>query len=115
MKIFYTINENNCVIPVSDWHEDIDPDESWHVGEIDGSAYEEHGIPLYKENNGVVVQRTQEEIDADIDALPTPEPTEVEQLRADIDYLTMENESLEEDVEQAKADIDYLLMITEEE
>lgn len=42
-------------------------------------------------------------------------PSEEEKLRADVDFLTMENESLEGDVEQAKADIDYLLMITEEE
>ena len=35
--------------------------------------------------------------------------------QADVDFLTMENEALEDDMEQAKADIDYLLMITEEE
>ena len=35
--------------------------------------------------------------------------------QADIDFLNMENEAIEEDIEQAKADIDYLLMITEEE
>ena len=46
---------------------------------------------------------------------PSIIPTAEEILRADVDYLTMENEALEGDVEQAKADIDYLLMITEEE
>lgn len=35
--------------------------------------------------------------------------------QAEVDFLTMESESMEEDIEQAKADIDYLLMITEEE
>lgn len=42
-------------------------------------------------------------------------PSTEEILRADLDFLTMENEALEGDVEQAKADIDYLLMITDEE
>lgn len=46
---------------------------------------------------------------------PEAIPSVVEILRADVDYLTMENEALEGDVEQAKADIDYLLMITDEE
>ena len=42
-------------------------------------------------------------------------PTTEDHLRADIDFLTMENESLAAESEQARADIDYLLMITEEE
>ena len=42
-------------------------------------------------------------------------PTMEDHLRADIDFLTMENEDLTEQAEQARADIDYLLMITEEE
>ena len=46
---------------------------------------------------------------------PSDIPSQEEILRADVDFLTMENEALEGDVEQAKADIDYLLMITEEE
>lgn len=48
---------------------------------------------------------------SDPEAIPSGE----EILRADLDFLTMENEALEGDVEQAKADIDYLLMITDEE
>ena len=43
-----------------------------------------------------------------------PDPTETEYLRADIDFLTMENESLEEQNEQQQADIDFLLMMIEE-
>ena len=42
-------------------------------------------------------------------------PTAEDYLRADIDFLTMENEALTTESEQARADIDYLLMITEEE
>lgn len=36
--------------------------------------YEDHGIPVYKLKNGLAVERTQAEIDADIAALPVPEP-----------------------------------------
>lgn len=115
MKIFYIVDDNDLVIPVCDWAEDIEPEEDWKVAEIEGKAYESHWVPLYKDVNGVVVARTAEEIQADIDEIPFPEPTETDQLRADVDYLTMENDFLEDQVEQDRADIDYLLMITEEE
>lgn len=115
MKIFYKITEHSCVIPCCDWHKGIEPDEDWRIGVIEGNAYEDHGIPVYKEADGNIIPRTAAEIQADIDALPVPEPTETDRLRADVDFLTMENEALESESEQARADIDYLLMITEEE
>ena len=46
---------------------------------------------------------------------PSIIPTSEDYLRADIDFLTMENEDLSEQAEQARADIDYLLMLTDEE
>ena len=115
MKIFYIVDEYSRVIPCCDWSENTVPEEDWRIGQLDGAAYEEHGIPLYKEADGIISRRTAAEVQADIDALPIPEPTETEQLRADVDFLTMENEALESESEQARADIDYLLMITEEE
>lgn len=115
MQIFFTPDEKNRVIPTCDWAEDITPAPGWQIGEIDGNAYEEHGVPLWKAVNGQCVRRTDAEIQADIDEIPEPEPTTEEQLRADVDYLTMENEYLEEENEQQRADIDYLLMLTEEE
>ena len=42
-------------------------------------------------------------------------PTTEEILRADVDFLTMENEALEETTEQQQADIDYCLMLLDEE
>lgn len=41
---------------------------------LDKPLYEDHGIPMYKLENGLAVERTQAEIDADIAALPVPEP-----------------------------------------
>ena len=115
MRVYYITDEMDRILPVCDWREDIEPDEDWKVGDLDGNAYEDHGIPLYKDVDGTVTLRTLAEIRADIDAIPVPEPTETERLRADVDYLTMENEALESESEQARADIDYLLMITEED
>lgn len=45
---------------------------------------------------------------------PSEIPSKEEILRADVDYLTMENEYLEEQAEQYRADIDYCLMLLEE-
>lgn len=46
-------------------------------------------IPLYKYENNQVIQRSQEEIDEDIKKIPEPAPTVTEQLRADVDYLSV--------------------------
>ena len=115
MKVFYKIDEQNRVHPCCDWSEDIEPDADWYVGEINGAAYESHGVPLWKDEGERIIARTAAEIKADVDEIPVPEPPEAEQLRADVDFLTMENEYLEGESEQARADIDYLLMLTEEE
>ena len=49
--------------------------------------YTDDGIPRYKLAEGKAVERTEEEIAADIAALPSPPPTEQEQIRADIDFI----------------------------
>ena len=77
------------VYPCCDYKEDIEPDEDWYVGEIDGKAYDEHNIPLWKQVNGQIVKRTQEEIESDLAELPEPEPTELDFLRSDVDFLLM--------------------------
>ena len=113
-SIYFTIDEYNRVFPCCDNNGVIEPDPEWLSGEIEGNAYNEYAVPLWKYENEQCVRRTAEEIQADVDEIPEPEPTETEQLRADVDFLTMENEALESDMEQAQADIDYLLMLTEE-
>lgn len=54
---------------------------------FEGGLYTMDGIPLYKWDGTHVVERTEEELEADREALPEPEPTEHEQLRADVDFL----------------------------
>ncbi len=47
------------------------------------------GIPLYKYVDGAVQERSEEEIDADRALIPPPPPSEMERLRADVDYIAV--------------------------
>lgn len=61
---------------------------------------DERGVYRYKLVDGLVVQRTQAEMDADFDALPAPEPTAEEKertlLKAQIQALSDRNDFLED-------------------
>ena len=54
---------------------------------FEGGLYTMDGIPRYCWDGTQTVERTEEEIEADRAARPAPEPTEQEQLRADVDFL----------------------------
>lgn len=54
---------------------------------FDGGLYTMDSIPRYRWDGSVAVLRTEEELEADRAARPAPEPTEQEQLRADVDFL----------------------------
>ena len=54
---------------------------------FDGGLYTEDGIPRYRWDGTQAIERTEEELEADRAAQPVPEPTEQEQLRADVDFL----------------------------
>ena len=56
-------------------------------GEENPPLYTPDGIPLYRWEGRQVVQRTEEEIAADRAALPAPAPSEMERMRADVDFL----------------------------
>lgn len=64
-------------------------------GEENPNLFTEDMIPLYKWDGEKVVSRAEEEIEADraeiIANQPAPEPTEVEKLRADLDYVMLMN------------------------
>ena len=61
---------------------------------------DERGVYRYKLVDGLVAQRTQTEMDADFDALPTPEPTEEDKertlLKAQIQALSDRNDFMED-------------------
>ncbi len=56
-------------------------------GEENPPLYTMEGIPLYRWDGQTVQRRTDAEIAADTAALPTPPPSQMEHLRADIDFL----------------------------
>ena len=56
-------------------------------GEENPSIFDADGIPLYKWDGQAVQLRTEAEIAADRAAIPAPPPSEMERLRADIDFL----------------------------
>ena len=44
------------------------------------------GIPLFRYQDGQVTRRPDAEVKAEEDALPPPPPSEIERLRADVDF-----------------------------
>lgn len=96
MKVYIKVDEQNRVFPCCEWFAGIEPDPDWILVNIaEGTRpYEEHGVCLWKYVNGELVSRSSQEIMADINAIPIPEPTPEEILRADVDYLLMITEDL---------------------
>ena len=63
---------------------------------VDGVETEENpllftmdGIPLYKWDGEAVQRRTEEEIEEDRAQIPPPPPSELEKLRADVDFIAV--------------------------
>lgn len=54
---------------------------------FDDGLYTMDGIPRYKWDGTQAILRTEEEIEDDRSTMPEPDPTEQEQLRADVDFL----------------------------
>ena len=83
-------------------------------GEENPSLYEwQHMIPLYKYENGEVVKRTEEEIEADIAALPVPEPkptaeeriAELEAINAELEDAMCEMDVVNQEQQRDIADL----------
>lgn len=62
-------------------------------GEENPVLFEEHGVPLYK-YDGAVAERSTEEIEAEIAALPEPSPTWNDQIDAQVTYTAMMTDTL---------------------
>lgn len=58
-------------------------------GEENPPLWTMDGIPRYKYTAGAVQQRSEEEIEADRALIPPPPPSEMEKLRADVDYIAV--------------------------
>jgi hypothetical protein len=92
-KVYIKTNSNNCVVDINS-DEFLSDTANWiQIDEGIGDKYsyaqgnyfskpltEEHGVFLYKRVSGVVSERTTDEIQADINAIPVSEPTESQRL-----------------------------------
>lgn len=93
-EVYIKIDDNGCIIAVnssefltdtSDWIKiDEGYGDKYHHAQgnyfPDGLYEFDHVIPLYKYVDGTAVRRSDAEIQADIDALPAPEPTAEERI-----------------------------------
>lgn len=82
---------NSSAFVPADWGTEIDSGygDKYHHAQgnyFEKPVYTDDGIPRYKLQDGQPVERTMEEIAADLAAVVVP-VTPMEQLRADVDFL----------------------------
>lgn len=58
-------------------------------GEENPNMFTWEGIPLYKWDGSQVIPRTETEIEVDYADIPKPPPSPIEQLRADVDFMSI--------------------------
>lgn len=63
---------------------------------LDGGLYTTQGIPRYKYEGGACVLRSEEEIAADRDALPKPQPSQLDRVEAQATYTAMMTDTMME-------------------
>ena len=63
---------------------------------LDGGLYTTQGIPRYKYEGGACVLRSEAEIAADRDALPKPQPSQLDRVEAQATYTAMMTDTMME-------------------
>ena len=63
---------------------------------LDGGLYTHDGIPRYKYEGGVCVLRSEAELAADRDALPKPQPSQLDRVEAQATYTAMMTDTMME-------------------
>jgi hypothetical protein len=63
---------------------------------LDGGLYTMQGIPRYKYEGGACVLRSEAELAADRDALPKPQPSQMDRVEAQVTYTAMMTDTLME-------------------
>ncbi len=108
-KVYVRTNDKVCIVEINsnifvdDTSEWIQIDEGYgdkyaHAqgNYLSGPLLTQEGIPRYKLDGRQVVERTPEEIAADIVAIPPPPLTETALLKAQVQALTARGEFLED-------------------
>ena len=63
---------------------------------LDGGLYTTQGIPRYKYEGGACVLRSEAELAADRDALPKPQPSQMDRVEAQATYTAMMTDTMME-------------------
>lgn len=63
---------------------------------LDGGLYTMQGIPRYKYEDGACVLRSEAEIAADRNALPKPQPSQLDRVEAQATYTAMMTDTMME-------------------
>ncbi len=63
---------------------------------LDGGLYTMQGIPRYKYEGGACVLRGEAELAADLDALPKPQPSQLDRVEAQATYTAMMTDTMME-------------------
>lgn len=63
---------------------------------LDGGLYTMQGIPRYKYEGGACVLRSEAELAADRDALPKPQPSQLDRVEAQATYTAMMTDTMME-------------------
>lgn len=63
---------------------------------LDGGLYTTQGIPRYKYEDGACVLRSEAELAADRDALPKPQPSQLDRVEAQATYTAMMTDTMME-------------------
>lgn len=63
---------------------------------LDGGLYTHDGIPRYKYEGGACVLRSDAELAADRDALPKPQPSQLDRVEAQATYTAMMTDTMME-------------------
>ena len=61
---------------------------------LDGGLYTMQGIPRYKYDGGACVLRSEAELAADRDALPKPQPSQLDRVEAQATYTAMMTDTM---------------------
>ena len=104
-KVYVLLDENNRVLRCEGGYSigNIDDVSKWtYIDEgtgdrynlcqshyLDGGLYTSQGISRYKYEGGACVLRSEEELAADRDALPKPQPSQLDRVEAQVTYTAM--------------------------
>ena len=109
-KVYVLLDEQNCITRIEGEYS-LPPDLTGWVqidegyGDrfslaqshyLDGGLYTMQGIPRYKYEDGACVLRSEEEIAADRDALPKPQPSQLDRVEAQATYTAMMTDTMME-------------------